>query len=142
MKIRLWLAVLALDAAAISSGFSADPKPAVEKNVAAPHALAGTFAGKWMNDGGEGPFRLKLKQVGTTWTAESSFTLDDTEIATETVSIKVDGSKFELVVKWLSQGNPAQTRLIGVLSGQKIEGTFHSRMGDETVEGTWTATRT
>jgi hypothetical protein len=47
-----------------------------------------------------------------------------------------------MVIAWVIQEAPGQSRMIGELSGTKIEGTFESETPDSTSSGTWTVTRT
>ncbi|MEO7412949.1 MAG: hypothetical protein ABIZ81_06295 [Opitutaceae bacterium] len=142
MKYLFRLLLLSFCAVSTPSVYPAETKAIAEKDSAGAKRLAGTYAGKWMTDAIEGTLRLKLQQVGAAWTGESSFTYDGAEIPTKVVRVKVEGTKIEVVIAWDSQGTPAETRLTGELSGEKIEGTFQSKVANETTAGKWNATRT
>jgi hypothetical protein len=142
MKSALRLSVLIFCTVLTPSVFSADAKSSAETKSADSNRVVGTYAGKWSTDTIEGALRLKLVAAGGAWTGESSFTYDGTEIPTKVTSVKVEGTKLEIVIAWDSQGTPAETRLTGVLTGDKIEGTFQSKVAAETTGGKWTATRT
>lgn len=123
-------------------GADVRPPAAGDPSVSDTPSVAGDFIGTWRNDTDGGKLRLSLKQIGATWTAEASFTFQEAEISAQVTSFKVNGSKIELVIAWVIQEAPGQSRMIGQLSGAKIEGTYESETPDSTSSGTWTVTRT
>ena len=142
MKILLRFAafVLAFFAPALVRADVQTPAANAISSSTAPK-LAGDFSGTWRNDTDGGKLRLSLKQNGATWTAEASFTFQETEIPTKVTSLKVDGAKIELVLAWTIQESPGQSSMIGELFGAKIEGTYESEMPEGKSSGTWTVTR-
>ena len=104
--------------------------------------MAGHYIGTWRSDTDGGKLRLSLKQNGAAWTAEASFTFQESEIPCTVSRFKVEGAKIELVLDWAIQESPGQSRLIGEFSGAKIEGTYQSETPDTTSSGTWAVTRT
>ena len=103
--------------------------------------MAGDYIGTWRNDTDGGKLRLSLKQSGAMWTAEASFTFQESEIPCKVTSLKVEGAKMEIVLDWAIEESPGQSRLIGEFSGAKIEGTYQSETPDTTSSGTWMVTR-
>jgi hypothetical protein len=139
--LRFAVFVLAVSAPALVGADAPPPVAASPSSSDAP-SVAGDFTGTWRNDTDGGKVRLSLKQNGATWTAEASFTFQETEIPAKVTSFKVDGAKIELVLAWVIQESPGQSRMIGELTGAKIDGTYQSETPDGTSSGTWTVTRT
>jgi hypothetical protein len=102
---------------------------------------AGNFAGTWRNDVDSGKVKLSLKREGDVWTASMVFTYQETEIPAKVTSLKVHGSKVEVVAAWTIQESVGQSRMVGEQSGDKIEGTFESETTEGTSSGTWSVTR-
>jgi hypothetical protein len=143
MKNLLHLAVIVL-AVSATALVAADVQPPAAGNASSPAApaVAGEFTGIWGNDTDGGTLRLSLKQNGAARAAEVSFTFQESEIPCKVTSFNVDGAKMEIVVEWAIEGSPGQSRMIGELSGAKIEGTYQSQTSEGTSKGTWTVTRT
>jgi hypothetical protein len=143
MKILPRFAAFAL-AVFAPSLVCADVQPPVAGSASssAERSMAGEFNGTWRNDTDGGKLRLSLKQNTEKWTAEATFTFQEKEIPTKVTSLKVNGAKIEIVLAWFIDEVPGQSRMIGELSGAKIEGTYESEMPEATSSGTWTVTRT
>jgi hypothetical protein len=142
MKTFFRFAVFILIISGPARAVAAHPTPAADGALAPGETLAaGTFVGTWRNETDSGKLRLSFKQEGAAWSAEGSFTFQEAEIPARVTKLKVDGSKIELVLAWVVQESPGQSRMVGELSGVKIEGTFESETPDGTSSGTWTVTR-
>jgi hypothetical protein len=139
---RLLLSALLVTALVGSSVLpAADSKPAAGSPAARP-ALVGEYAGKWKGrDDAGGELRIKLKQDAAGWIAETVFTLQGNEVPTKTKALAVDGSKLELTIAWEAEGTAAQTKLVGALNGNVMEGTYESTISESSASGTWRVTR-
>lgn len=124
--------------------------PAQTKPAAPPSAgksataiAAGDYTGTWKatNESG-GALRLKLKnEAASGWAGEASFTFDGTNIPAKVTSIKVDGSKLELVFEWEIQGTPGKSRLFGEWQEGRLKGKYDSTPAEAAGEGTWEVAR-
>jgi hypothetical protein len=137
---RVWWLLCFLAAPA---AFAADAKSPTAPADPAKAAVAGDYAGTWKSSGSaSGKLRVTLKPHGSVWGAEASFTYEETDVPMKLRSVKVDGTKVELVFDWDSRGTPAESKLIGEATGEKMSGTYESKIGSEPSQGTWTVTRT
>jgi hypothetical protein len=125
-----------------SAAFGAEEKKPAPSADAAKALVAGDYAGMWKSSGSAtGKLNVKLKPHGEGWGAEASFTFEESTIATKMKSVKVDGTKVELVFEWDSRGTPSESKLTGEATGDKLAGTFESKTGDNLSSGTWSVTR-
>ena len=102
--------------------------------------VAGTYKGSW-SGGANGDFRLKLEQTpGGEWKADIVFTMGTDEVKTKIKSVKVDGSKVDIVYDFDLQGNALESTVAGELTGKTMEGTYKTKTvadGSPVDEGTW-----
>ena len=121
---------------------AAESKPAAAATAAA--ALPGKYAGQWKGqEESSGALKLSFKQdAAGAWTAEAAFTFDGTEIPAKTKSIKVEGTKVQLVFEWNVQGTTGQSRLTGELTGDTLEGKYDSNVAEAASSGSWKVKRT
>lgn len=101
---------------------------------------AGTYKGSW-SGAGNGDFRLKLEHSGSgDWKADIVFTMGSDEVKTKVKSVKVDGSKVDIVYDFDLQGNALESAVTGQLTGKVMEGTYKTKTvadGSPVDEGTW-----
>jgi len=145
MKRFFTSAILILGFAAGSILSAAETKPAAPSATpAAESTVAGDYTGTWTGkDQSTGALTIKLKQdASATWVAEAMFTLQGNEVPTKTVAVSVEGAKVELTFSWQAEGTAAQTKLIGALAGNVLEGTYDSTISESTATGKWQVTRT
>lgn len=102
--------------------------------------VAGTYKGSW-SGAANGDFRLKLEQSATgDWKADIVFTMGTDEVKTKTKSVKVDGSKVDIIYDFDLQGNALESAVTGQLTGKIMEGTYKTKTvadGSPVDEGTW-----
>lgn len=140
MKSLLCLSLVVFSFSANSVAFSADAPPAAGET--ARPVVAGKYIGTWSSGDESGKLIVTLKPDGDGWAAESSFTFQAEEIQAKVVSVKVDGTKFDLVLDWVIQGGAGQSHLIGEIGAKGIDGTYDTKTADNTSSGIWTLTRT
>jgi len=141
MKTTLTSALFVLLLGAGSSVVAAD-KPAVPPIAAAASAITGKYAGTWKGpESTGGTLRIALKQeAGGQWTAEASFTFENTEVPTKTKSVQVEGTKLLLIFTWAIDGSSGESHLTGELVGEKLSGTYKT-INETPSSGSWTVTR-
>lgn len=104
--------------------------------------LAGTYKGSW-SGGANGDFRITLEPAGSgEWKADIVFTMGIDEVKTKVKSVKVDGSKLDVVYDFDLQGNALESTVTGQLTGKTLEGTYKTKAvadGSPVDEGTWKA---
>lgn len=104
--------------------------------------IAGTYKGSW-SGGASGDFRIKLEPADNgQWNAEIVFTMGTDEVKTKVKSVKVDGSKLDVVYDFDLQGNALESTVTGELTGKTLEGTYKTKAvgdGSPVDEGTWKA---
>lgn len=104
--------------------------------------LAGTYKGSW-SGAASGDFRITLEPgANGEWKAEIVFTLGNDEVKTQIKSLKVDGSKLDVVYDFDLQGNALESTVTGQLNGKTLEGTYKTKSvadGSPVDEGTWKA---
>ncbi len=144
MKRLLPSTLLALNLLLLPSLSAAETKsapPSAGKSSAKP-TIAGEYSGNYKGSNETtGALRIKIKADGADWIAESMFTFEGTEVPTKMKSIKVEGSKVEIVFGWEVQGTAAQSKLNGEWDGTKIEGKYESSSAEGAAQGTWSVTR-
>jgi hypothetical protein len=112
------------------------------QSTAASETLAGKYVGTWQSGPDGGQLRITLMKDAAAWTAESSFTVGESQITGKVVRVAVDGSKLTMVIAWELNGTPGESRLTGeMVEGKKFDGTFESTTPDGNSSGTWTVTR-
>lgn len=117
------------------------PLPPAGKDPAT-NPVAGDYTGTWeSSDGASGKLRLTLKPHGSGWGADASFSFEGVDATTKMKAVKVDGTKVELEFDWDHRGSPGESKLTGEVSGDKLSGTYQSKMGSEPSQGRWTVTR-
>ena|ERR1700730_18439371 len=104
--------------------------------------IGGTYKGSW-SGAANGDFRLKLEPAGNgDWNAEVVFTIGTDEVKTKVKSVKVDGSKIDIVYTFDLQGTALQSGVTGQLTGKTLEGTYKTTAvadGAPVDEGSWKA---
>ena len=141
MKLLLRATCLALLLCTLPVLRAADPK-AKASPAASAASLAGDYKGEWKStEDASGELRIKLRQEGSTWTAQAVFTFENADVPTQIKSIEVEAAKVVLVFDWQIQGTPGQSRLLGELKGQTLEGTFETKSPEGPSKGTWKVTR-
>lgn len=128
------------------SGFSVTPvaaATATKPETAAARGLAGQFKGSWKgSDQNSGDLRLGFTRDGEgKWSAEASFTFEGTTVPTRMKTVRVEGTKIELLFEWDADGNVAHSKVTGELKGDKLEGAYVTGGGAGETRGTWTVTR-
>lgn len=146
MKLQPFVATLAFTASLSLSSLSAAPSATAPLPLApvatAATPLSGAYAGKWRgHDDASGTLKLTLKQDGTTWTAEASFTVEDASITPKVKTVKVEGGKVELTFGWEYRGTAQETTLIGEAVADTLSGRYESKTSSDSTSGTWTVKR-
>ena len=102
---------------------------------------AGKYSGTWTGATSDGGIKIELtKPASGDWDANVSFTMGGQEVKCKTASVKVDGSKLELVYDFnLGADIQLRSTVTGTINGEKMEGAYTTRSGDgNTVDqGTW-----
>jgi hypothetical protein len=102
---------------------------------------AGKYSGTWTGATSDGGIKIELlKPASGDWDANVSFTMGGQEVKCKTASVKVDGSKVELVYDFnLGADIQLRSTVTGTINGEKMEGAYTTRSGDgNTVDqGTW-----
>jgi hypothetical protein len=102
---------------------------------------AGKYSGTWAGATSDGGIKIELlKPSSGNWDANVSFTMGGQEVKCKTASVKVDGSKLELVYDFnLGADIQLRSTVTGTIDGEKMEGAYTTRSGDgNTVDqGTW-----
>ena len=105
--------------------------------------VAGTYKGSWCG-AANGDFRLKLEHTpGGEWKADVVFTMGTDEVKTKIKSVKVDGSKVDIVYDFDLQGNALVSTVTGEVTGKKMASTYKTKTvadGSPVDEGTWKVT--
>jgi hypothetical protein len=100
---------------------------------------AGNYVGKWVGGSAEGVIKIALTQEKGEWKADVSFTYGDADIKCKTVSVKVEGSKLDLVYTFEIAGMQAQSTVTGDIKDEEMSGTYHTQGADgsDVDQGTW-----
>ncbi len=107
--------------------------------------LAGTYKGTWSGGQASGEITLTFRSAdgGGTPTANVSFAMGGEEVKCTVTSVKVDGSKVEVVYQFDLGDTKLQSTASGELKGNTLEGTYKTKSladGSAVDEGTWKAT--
>jgi hypothetical protein len=125
--------------------FAAESKKARKAAAETPAIAAvptGDYEGKWKGqNGASGELKFKLKQEASVWSADVSFTFEETPIPTKATSLKVEGAKFEMVIEWVIQGTPGHSRLTGEWKDGSLKGAYDSQPEEAASRGTWEVRR-
>ena len=76
------------------------------------------------------------------WKADVVFTMGSDEVKTKVKSVKVDGSKIDIIYDFDLQGTALESTISGQLTGKVLEGTYKTKTvaeGSPVDEGTWKA---
>jgi len=142
MKKILTSALLAMFIATGNAALSAETKPSAAAAKTNP-SLAGEYSGKWRGENEtSGALTLKFSQgTDSAWTMEASFTFEGSNVPTTTKSVRFEGNKLETEFAWDVQGTAASSKLTGVLTGDRLEGTYDSTTSEGAGKGKWNVTR-
>ena len=110
---------------------------------AAPAGVTGRYAGPWQSStDAAGELRLSVKQdEARAWTAEATFTLEGVEVPTKVKAFEVEGTKVRLVLDWVIDGTAGQSKLVGALKENVLQGTYETSGAAGSSHGTWSVTR-
>jgi len=104
--------------------------------------ITGTYKGSW-SGAANGDFSLKLDPAENgQWKADVVFTMGSDEVKTKVKSVKVDGSKIDIIYDFDLQGTALESTISGQLTGKVLEGTYKTKTvaeGSPVDEGTWKA---
>lgn len=104
--------------------------------------MAGSYKGSW-SGGANGDFRITLTPADNgEYKADIVFTMGTDEVKTKVKSVKVEGSKLDVVYDFDLQGNALESTVTGQLTGKTLEGTYKTKAvgdGSPVDEGTWKA---
>jgi len=113
-------------------------------SAAAAADFAGTYKGTWTGGQADGEITMTLRSGDNgSATADVSFTIAGQDVKCNVTSVKVDGSKIEVVYDFDLGDVKLQSTATGQLSGKTLEGTYKTKsLGDGSAvdEGTWKAT--
>jgi hypothetical protein len=103
---------------------------------------AGTYKGTYTGGAGGGDLHMTLKADGKGGlTGDVGFTVAGEEVAVKMASMKVDGSKLQMVWEFDLQGAKLQSASEGTLSGTTLTGTYKTSADGQVVDqGTWKTT--
>jgi hypothetical protein len=132
LEMRLWKLLLA--AVVVAIGVAS--LPAQDK------LGAGTYKGTYTGGAGGGDLHLTLKADGKGGlTGDVGFTVAGEAVVVKMASMKVDGSKLQMVWEFDLQGAKLQSASEGTLSGKTLTGTYKTSADGQVVdEGTWKTT--
>lgn len=106
--------------------------------------LNGTYQGTWTSDTqGGGDLTMSFSGGSGSLTAEVSFTNEGETVKCDVKSVKLEGSKLQLVMEY-GGGDRHEAIVSGVLDGKVLSGTYKTKSlandsaGDT---GTWKTTR-
>lgn len=106
--------------------------------------LNGTYKGTWSGGQANGDITLTFRagDAGAT-KADVSFTIAGQDVKCNVTSVKVDGSKVEVIYEFDLGDVKLQSTATGQWNGQTLEGTYKTKSladGSAVDEGTWKAT--
>ena len=104
---------------------------------------AGAYKGKYEGTSGGGDIKISLALTDGKWNAEAGFGLGGQEVKCKVLSVKVDGSKMQMVYSFDLGGTVLQSSIEGEMKGTTLAGTYKTKAtadGSAVDEGTWTAT--
>lgn len=103
--------------------------------------VIGTYKGAWTSDNqGGGDLIMNFSGDSGSLKAEVSFTNEGETIKCDVQSVKLDGSKLQLVMDYGIEGNRYEATVSGVVQGKLLSGTYKTRSltDDSTGDtGTW-----
>jgi hypothetical protein len=107
--------------------------------------LSGTFKGTWTGGQASGDITVTFRPAdgGGTPKADVSFTIAGQDVKCNVTSVKVDGSKVELVYEFELGDTKLQSTVSGQVNGKAMEGSYKTKSladGSAVDEGTWKAT--
>ena len=111
---------------------------------AADSDLAGKHAGEWKSNSSDvgGPIRFTLEAAGGTWKCDLSFGLNGADVKTTMKTVKVQGSKIELLYDFDAGGMTLTSHVTGEWNGSGFKGNYDTTGGGVPVDsGTWSASR-
>lgn len=106
--------------------------------------LSGTYKGTWTGSQADGNITVTLRPDGEGPSkADVSFTIAGQDVKCKVTSVKVDGSKVELVYEFDLGDTKLQSTATGQVNGKSMEGTYKTKSladGSAVDEGTWKVT--
>jgi len=106
--------------------------------------LSGTYKGTWTGGQANGDITVTFRSDGgETPKADVSFTIGGQDVKCNVTSVKVDGSKVELVYEFDVGDTKLQSTVSGQVNGKAMEGSYKTKSladGSAVDEGTWKAT--
>ena len=110
-------------------------------SLSAEPVTAGTYTGKWDGTSASGNIQLILASNDGKWTGSASFGMGGDDVKCIVKSIKVDGSKVQIVYTFDLQGTVLQSAINAEMSGKKLSGKYKTTAEDGSTvdEGTFTA---
>ncbi len=104
--------------------------------------LNGTYKGTWSGGQASGDITMTLRTVDGAPKAEVTFNLGGQDIKCNVISLKVEGSKIEIIYDFDLGDTKLQSTASGQLNGKTLEGTYKTKSladGSAVDEGTWKA---
>lgn len=105
--------------------------------------FSGTFKGTWTGGQANGDITMTLRSAdGDSVKADVSFTIAGQDVKCNVTSVKVDGSKIEVVYDFDLGDVKLQSTATGQLNGKTLEGSYKTKSladGSAVDEGTWKA---
>jgi hypothetical protein len=105
--------------------------------------FAGTYKGTWTGGQADGEITMTFRSADDgAAKADVSFTIAGQSVKCNVTSVKVDGSKIEVVYDFDLGDTKLQSTATGRLNGKTLEGTYKTKsLGDGSAvdEGTWKA---
>ena len=106
--------------------------------------FAGTYKGTWTGGQANGDITMTLRTSDDgAAKADVSFTIAGQDVKCNVTSVKVDGSKVELVYEFDLGDTKLQSTVSGQVNGKAMEGSYKTKSladGSAVDEGTWKAT--
>lgn len=114
-------------------------------SIASAADLSGTYKGTWTGGQANGDITVTFRssEGGGTPKADVSFTIAGQDVKCNVTSVKVDGSKVELVYEFDLGDTKLQSTVSGQVTGKSMEGSYKTKSladGSAVDEGTWKAT--
>lgn len=103
---------------------------------------AGSYKGKYEGSSGGGDIKISLTLVDGKWNGEAGFGLGGQDVKCKVISLKVDGSKIQMVYTFDLGGTVLQSAIEGEMKGTTLAGTYKTKVpadGSAVDEGTWSA---
>jgi len=107
--------------------------------------IAGKHAGEWKSSSSDvgGPIRFTLEgAAGGAWKCELSFGLNGADVKTTMKTVKVEGSKIELLYDFDAGGMTLTSHVTGEWNGSGFKGSYDTTGGGVPVDsGSWSASK-